>query len=138
MDYDIGLIQPKLAELTYINTFEPGKEWNSAKDTAEIFKDFQWTKHEVRFLPEPQDVSWAATFLLPDNNGKLSARLNNAKRVSDDVTVLRLELIASHDVNNYERKSIESWFELAHEWVVKGFADLTISEVQEKLWGREK
>jgi uncharacterized protein (TIGR04255 family) len=138
VDYDIGLIQPKLAELTYINIFEPGKEWNSAKDTAKIFNDFQWAKNENRFLPEPQDINWTTTFPLPENKGKLSAKVNNAKRVSDDKTVLQLEMTASNNIDNYERKSIESWFELAHEWIVKGFVDLTKSEVQEKYWGREK
>lgn len=137
-DYDIGLIQPKVAELTYINTFERGNEWSSAQDTTNIFKDFQWAKHEDRFLPEPKDVNWAATFPFADNKGQLSAKLNNAKRVSDDLPVLQLELTARHDISDCARPSIESWFDLAHEWVVKGFVDLTKSDAHEKFWGLEK
>lgn len=137
-DTDIGLIQPIVSELTYINIFEQGKEWSSVEDISNIIRDFSWEKQDDRFLPNPKELNWAATFPLPDDRGTLNVRFNHAKRVEDNQSVLQLEMTASSVVNGYTRTSIESWYELAHEWIVKGFADLTKLEVQEKYWGREE
>ena len=34
-------------------------------------------------------------------------------------------------------ESISQWLDMAHEWIVKGFADL-VEEVTDKLWERKK
>lgn len=135
---DIGLIQPTVTELTYVNTFEQGKEWASAEDISNIIRDFPWEKQDDRFLPNPQELNWAAVFSLPDNQGRLDVKLNPAQRNRDGQSVLLFELTASNEVHGQAREVTESWYELAHEWIVKSFADLTKREAQEKYWGREK
>lgn len=137
-DTGIGIIQPVVTELTYINILEQGKEWNSVEDISNIIRDFSWEKQVNRFLPNPKEINWAAAFPFHDDQGTLNVRLNHAKRVEDNQSVLQLEMAASRVVSGQARTSIESWYELAHEWIVKGFVDLTKPEAQKKYWGREK
>jgi len=33
---------------------------------------------------------------------------------------------------------MRNWFDLAHEWIVRGFTDLTEKEMQETIWKRER
>ena len=34
-------------------------------------------------------------------------------------------------------EGIQEWFDMAHEWIVRGFEDLTTSEIQEKVWKKK-
>jgi uncharacterized protein (TIGR04255 family) len=137
-DADVGLIRPTVAELTYINIFEKGREWNSVEDLAKVFRDFPWAVQGERFLPCPRSLGWAMSFPLPEDRGSLNVRLSPGTRVTDQQTVLQLDMAATWDVVGQSRESIMSWYDLAHEWIVKGFVDLTQAEIQEQAWGREK
>lgn len=135
---NIGIILPTIAELTYINLFEQGREWNTMEDIATVFKDFAWTQEKARFLPYPTNMSWAVSFALPNQQGTLSARLNPGLRVADQQQILQLEMVANYPVQGVSLQSLQPWYELAHEWIVKGFDDLTQPEAQKKFWGREE
>lgn len=137
-DTDIGLIKPQSVELTYINLLERGREWNSPEDLPRIFRDFLWEERGDRFLPRPTKLNWSASIPLPNESGTLSVKHNHAKLIQGDREVIQFELTASHQLTDSSRKSIETWYELAHEWIVKGFTDLTRDEIQTKCWGREK
>ncbi len=134
---DIGIILPTVAEVTYINIFEQGKEWNTAEDLPTIFKDFAWTRERKRFLPYPTNMSWAVSFALPNQQGTLNARFNEGLRVADKKKIMQLEMVANYPVQDVSSQSLQPWYELAHEWVVKGFDDLTQPEAQKNFWGRE-
>ena len=136
---NIGIIQPTVAEITYINIFEHGREWNNTNDIDKILKDFIWNPETSRFLPCPEKLSWAAMFPLPGGQGTLSAKLNQGVRVTDKVQIMQFELIANYpvqEVAGVTTESLKSWYTLAHEWIVKGFNDLTQPEAQVKYWGR--
>ena len=34
------------------------------------------------------------------------------------------------------KKQMWNWFDLAHEWIVRGFADLTTEKIQQNIWRR--
>lgn len=138
VEANIGLISPTAAEMTYVNLLECGKEWSKAEDLAAIFRDYGWDHDKERFLPHPNNMSWAMSFGLPKNQGTLNVRLSPAKRVSDQQPILKLELVATYLVQNMSFQALEPWYELAHEWIVKGFADLMQPEAQSKFWGREQ
>ena len=36
-----------------------------------------------------------------------------------------------------DKKAIREWFDVAHEFIVRGFTDLTTPEVQRSVWERE-
>ena len=52
------------------------------------------------------------------------------------VSVLLLELKATGPSSSTDKKAMLDWFDLAHEWIVRGFTDLTAAEAH-KLWERE-
>lgn len=135
---DIGVILPTVAELTYINLLEQGREWKTMDDATAVFKDFAWTRGSERFLPPPTKLSWAASFELPKQQGTLNARINPGLRVTDKHQILQFEMVANYVVQDKSYQELRPWYELAHEWIVKGFADLTQMEAQNKFWGREK
>jgi len=57
-------------------------------------------------------------------------------RSEDQVPVLILELKVLGIDNSAKKEGIRNWFNLSHEWIVRGFADLTTPEIHE-LWERE-
>lgn len=136
-DTDIGVILPTSAELTYINILEQGREWNTAEDFPVVFKDLAWGHEKARFLPYPTKMSWAISFALPNQQGTLSARLKPAIRIADAQEIMQLEMVANYPVQDVSLEMLAPWYELAHEWIVKGFDDLTRPEAQQKFWGRK-
>jgi uncharacterized protein (TIGR04255 family) len=124
-------LKPVEYELTYINHIPKGQGWESADDLPQIFTDFNWKERQNRFLPKPANVSWQTRFSLPDDKGWLIAKLNQGKRKEDELPVLVLELAARG-----MSPDMRQWFDLAREWIVRGFDDLTTAKIQTTNWGR--
>lgn len=60
-----------------------------------------------------------------------------ATRTKDKVPLLVLELMKTRAIGeSASKEAIREWFDLAHEWIVRGFTDLTTTEIQ-KIWERE-
>ena len=82
-------------------------------------------------------MSWTAGFPLPDSKGNLKVNFKRGTRVSDKVPVLILELTATGPAaDSMEKAAMLKWFDLGHEWIVRGFTDLTTPEAH-RLWERE-
>ena len=77
-----------------------------------------------------------AAFKLPNGQGQLTARATTAKRVVDQADVVRFELSVKELVSDPDKTAMWQWFDLAHEWIVRGFADLTDENTQRISWGR--
>jgi len=73
---------------------------------------------------------------LPEDNGNLIVSLKHAIRTEDKVPLLVLELKTTGIEESNGHDGIRGWFDLAREWIVRSFTDLTTSEIQ-KIWGRE-
>lgn len=134
-----GFPQPKPMsyELTYTNYVVKGKGWSSMEDIEGIFRDFCWSQSNRRFLKTPSAISWMAAFDLPNKFGTLTAKLLQATRRTDSTPVLRLDLIAKGINEAKDLGDLRSWFDVAHEWIVEGFTDLTTANAQKSLWERE-
>lgn len=79
------------------------------------------------------------SFPLPESTGRLHVTLRQMRRIQDGREVLALDLTARGFPAGPEasgRESMLSWFDVAREWIVRGFADLTTLEAQKDLWGR--
>jgi uncharacterized protein (TIGR04255 family) len=87
-------------------------------------------------LPNPNRVSWQTEFLLPDKKGHLLVNLKSAVRTEDKVNLFVLDLTARGNIESTEKSDILQWFDLAHEWIVRGFTDLTTPALHE-IWGKE-
>lgn len=128
-----GPLKPLEYELTYINHIPKGSGWESTDDLPNVFTDFNWEVRQKRFLPKPANLSWHTRFPLPDDKGWLTVKLNQGKRKDDEMPVLLLELAARG-----MGPDMRQWFDLAHEWIVRGFADLTTDKIQTTNWKRER
>lgn len=132
----LGGIIPRQYEMTYINHIPQGEGWNSDEEAAKVFPDFAWRSKRGRFLPNPEAVNIQTNFPLPEKMGRLHATIRTANRRSDSRPMLMLELTARGMPKDASVEKMWQWFDLAREWIVRGFADLTGEEIQEKVWRR--
>jgi uncharacterized protein (TIGR04255 family) len=133
---EFGQIEPIDFELAYINHIPKGEGWNTIHDLPKIFSDFVWRYDGRRFLPNPQKLAWNLNFLLPEDNGNLMVSLKQGIRIEDKLPLLILELKATGIGESAGKEISRAWFDLAREWIVRGFTDLTTPEIQ-KIWQRE-
>lgn len=136
-ELELGTITPVECELTYINHIPIGHGWESIDDLPKVIRGFTWQKRKGDFLPNPANVAWQVRFELPDGKGSLNVKLNQGKK-ADGVRGLVLELAAKGLGEEKTGKTMRDWFDLAHEWIVRAFADLTAKEIQENIWKREQ
>jgi uncharacterized protein (TIGR04255 family) len=136
-EFELGELNPIDCELSYINHMPKGHEWNTIDELSRVFRDFCWRKKPERFLPNPINIGWNTSFLLPEEAGRLVVSLKQATRTDDKIPLLVLELKATGIGKSTSRLAIREWFDLAREWIARGFADLTTPEVQESIWERE-
>jgi hypothetical protein len=74
---------------------------------------------------------------MPDDAGRLNVRVSPAVCGSDKKPMLRLDLTARGPVKGRELSEVANWIDLGHEWVVRGFASLTRSEMH-RVWERKQ
>ncbi len=131
-ELNLGASEPNQFELTYVNHIPRGQGWINLSDVENVFQDFQ-CKVGDRFLPEPENISWRRIYRLPDDSGRLhvSLRLAVSRETKDRVMIL--DLTARGFIPN----KMDSWFDMAHEWIVKGFADLTAQPIQKSVWKKK-
>lgn len=136
-DYDLGPILPKQYELTYVNHIPRGDRIQSLADLGRLFPDFAWQQRPERFLPSPNSMNWRTAIDLPDRKGRLHASIRSANQVSGTSMIL-FELTARGFPGDVSADSMRAWFDLGHEWIVRGFADLTGPEFHRDVWGRRR
>lgn len=132
----LGTITPIQCELTYVNHIPEGLLWSRDKSLGELFPDFAWRSIPDRFLPNYEAVNWRTVFRLPDRQGRLHVTKQLAFLQPSGEPIVALELKARGIGGNALIGEIWPWFELAHEWIVRGFTDLTSVKAQSELWGR--
>lgn len=135
--FELGTFKPIEYELSYINHIPKGDGWNTINDLSKIFSGFVWGQTKKSFLPNPEKVAWQVEFPLKEKKGRLIVNLSQGILVKDQVPVLILKLKTTGIVQSANQETHREWFDLAHEWIVRGFTDLTTHEIQE-FWGREK
>lgn len=136
--HSLGPVRPDQYELTYVNHFLHGEEWDSLADIGKVFRDMAWAGGK-RFLPVPEGTFLSQSFAMPGEKGRLHCTLRKARRTKDAREVLIFELTARGFPGGQDttgREAMLAWFDMAHEWIVRGFVDLTSTAAQERLWGR--
>jgi len=139
-EFHLGEVKPLECELTYINLIPQGVAWRSVKDLPNVIGDLTWTSDKHEFLSVPANIAWHARFELPDGKGWLNVKLSEGKRKVDGngSPALVFELAAKGLGDDRSVAAMRDWFDLAHEWIVRGFTDLTAKEMQQKIWEREQ
>lgn len=128
---------PDLCELTYVNVIPRGEGWTALADALELFA-FVTQLRDAKFLPAPRELRHGLQFDMPANAGWLQVDLGTARwEATKDLPILRLNLTArGRPPSAVSNDSVKSWFDLAHEWIVKGFVDL-VERKTDKLWERQ-
>ena len=133
----LGDIEPLQYEMTYVNHIVQGEGWNTIEDIGNIFPDFRWRLGEERFLPVPPDRNLRLSFTLPDNVARLHVTLRNGLRRHDQKDILLFELTVRGMPADSTAEAMWSWFDLAREWIVRSFIDLTNEETQKTVWRKK-
>lgn len=133
----LGTINPLQYELTYVNHILDGEGWNSFRELGKVLPDFDWRNDAKRFLPQSQDLNWRTSFDLPEREGRLHVAARSAKRREDNLPILLFELTVRGMPRDSSRDAMWKWFDLAHEWIVCGFADLTSDYMHTNIWRRK-
>jgi uncharacterized protein (TIGR04255 family) len=137
-EHNLGSIYPLQYELTYINHVPQGEGWKTFSDLGNTFPDFSWRPSKDRFLPDPEAINWQTSFVLPERSGRLHESIRLGKRRKDGRPAFLLELTVRGIGNDKTQSGMWSWFDVAHEWIVCGFADLTAETIQKNVWRRKR
>lgn len=132
---DLGVVEISGLTLTYTNHIQLDDAVRRVDAVRELLRDFQWSDSPKRFLPSPQNLSWSVAFSMPDNAGRLNAKISEGVRTSDGQKLFVIELSVTGQPVDKTLAGMRQWFDLAHVWAVRGFQDLTNPEVQRKKWG---
>ncbi len=133
---EAALGEPKLLqyELTYVNQVSKGQAWSKLEEIGKVFPDVSWRANSQRFLTQPKNISWTTVFELPDKVGRL---YTSVKTVTlDEKSILLFELTVRGLGSYTTREKLPNWFDIAHEWIVGAFADLTGEDTQTIVWKR--
>jgi uncharacterized protein (TIGR04255 family) len=123
-------------ELTYINNLLPGVGWQDYSELGNVFTLLRPPKAPA-FLPAPEMVAWDVRYKLPEGRGRLRVKLQPAFRSRDLKLISVLDLTARGAPASTASGCIFAWFDLAHEWIVRAFDELTQPEMH-KTWGKKR
>jgi uncharacterized protein (TIGR04255 family) len=134
----LGALEPVQYEMTYVNHVYKDERWASNQDVGKLFADFVWRTASKRFLPCPEGINWRTTFVLPNKQGRLHVVIQNGESREDNRPVFVFELTVRGIGTDRSFGAMKEWFDLAREWIVRGFADLTDEKTQTDLWRRSR
>lgn len=127
----IGRPEVNQCEVTYINHLPVEiEELGSAHRFARGLSPLSG-----QFLPQPETTQLVARYLMADKKGRLHVAVRPAIRFDDRHPVLQLTLTARGAPASSRLEDILTWFDVGHEWVVRGFTDFTRSEMH-TIWER--
>ena len=132
----LGSVIPTTCFVTYLNhvPFEPGDEF--ATVLARVLP--MWSNHTSdSWLPAVEMGQMRLSFALPDQRGRLHVNITPGQRRRDHRNILRLDLTARGTPQQETIASALDWLDLGHDWVVRGFASLTRTEMHE-IWRRNQ
>jgi uncharacterized protein (TIGR04255 family) len=117
-------------ELTYVNHIYIDDGDLNQNQLSKYFAVYGDNKF-CSFLPIPESVGWNGIYKLSNALGRLHVTLNPYNLEERKLFVLNL---TARGIN--EQKNMKSWLEVAHEWIVRGFVDITGKQAQEDIWRR--
>lgn len=124
-EHELGSLEPQQYEMTYINHMYQGYGWNSTKDVGALLPDFSFRNDPKRFLPAPESINWRTGFALPNREGRLHATVRHGKLKETAQSLIILDLTVRGIGTDRSLEGMAAWFDLAREWIVRGFVDLT-------------
>lgn len=137
-EFALGPLVPLQYEITYVNQIPLNSGWETLADLGNLFPDHNWRASPDRFLPIPEALNVRQSFALPNQFGRMHIAIRNGARREDSLPVLLFELTVRGFPGEPSSEAMWNWFDLAREWIVKGFTDLTGESVQKTVWRRTR
>jgi uncharacterized protein (TIGR04255 family) len=122
----LGDLIPTSCMMTYVNHIDLESLELEPSRAADIFSFFD-ENMRFKWLSDPDQLSLNMSFPMPDERGRLHVQINPAAKATKDKQeyVLRFDLTARGRPVSNTIESALKWFELGHEWITRGFADMT-------------
>jgi len=129
---DLGPLTVVQCEVSYVNFLPRGEGWNEHSDLHKVIS--AWSGKSA-WLPAPESVALSSRYVLPEEQGRLHFALQPVVRNTDAKEGVQLTLTARGAPRSTDVQGILNFFDLGHEWIVRGFTDLTAAHMH-KIWGR--
>ena len=131
-----GFALPEIwkCEVTYVNHFLRGREWNDVSELTEILPFLSKPIH-TDVLRSFEQLQLACTYALPGDIGHLQFQLQPGIR-NDGRELMQLTITAVGKPQGTGTDEILKWLDLGHYAVVQAFTDFTSSNVQTGIWER--
>ena len=129
-------LAPVQCELWYVNRIEPGDLWIRP---GQLDQTIALLNSPQDFLPEPEHGQLAMRFRIREDErdvGRLYVNATSPIGPADMKPVIQLTMTARGAPLRPGRQGMVAFFQLAHEWIVRGFAAVTTEAAQASLWGR--
>lgn len=134
-DHVLGEIDGVQCEITYVNDFIRGVDWNTFPEALALLANVN-CQAAFHFLPAPETIGFQGFFSMSPLNGRLHFTGQHVIRQIDKKQAVQLKLFARGNPESNADADIIKWIDAGREWVVRGFTDLT-SESAHKLWDRK-
>lgn len=121
-------------EVTYVNHIPKGVGWEKFGEVDKVVTLLSPAEART-FLPPPEIIHLNCRYLMGEKQGRLHATIQPALRQQDGTEVLQLTLTAQGRPASTEVADVLTWFDMGHEWIVRGFADLTTPDMH-RAWRR--
>lgn len=131
----LGTSDVNQCEVTYVNDIEISKGLKSYGEVNKVIASWSG-ESSGEFLPLPETVRLNTTYVMPEKRGRLHIVLQPAIRRRDAKEILQLNLTARGRPASSRLEDIWEWFDIGHEWIVRGFTDFTTKEMH-KVWRRK-
>ena len=126
-------------EVTYINHIEPDNVWTHHGEAAKVFKSLALAQGE--FLGVPEQCTANLQYLINADtgeenvSGRLHVSISPGFRRPEGTPIFVMNLTARGGPTGSGIEGIQGFAEVAHEWIVRGFTDLT-SDAMHDAWKR--
>jgi uncharacterized protein (TIGR04255 family) len=135
-DENLGTIDVQQCEVTYVNDVVKGEGWNTIPESLTLLS--HWVAQgSDGFLPAPEQLNMAASFQIPDDQGRLHFTTQFVLRQIDNREAFQMHFVARGKPKSSSNQDVIRWLDSGREWIVRGFTDMTSRRAHE-LWKRRR
>jgi hypothetical protein len=130
----LGPTRISQCEITYVNHILGDDTWSGHGEADKIFGV---VAKSGDFLPPPEDVGMQLRYVIPGTSnepaGRLHISIQPGWRKPDNASMYVLELTARGAPIGEGVDGARAFFDVGHDWIVRGFKDLTTSAMH-RVW----
>ena len=129
---NLGAPEINQCEVSYINHIVIGEGLASFAEADKAISAIP--SQRGPFLPQPEMTSFEIRYRMP-GAGRLRVQMQPGIRQKDAREIVQLTLTARGRPQSSDLVASLDWFDMGHEWIVRGFADIT-TPVMHSIWRR--